>query len=291
MTDITRVHWIPMRGGRLMPAMRATAGVLVVGLAACGTGSAQRIDGPDAAPGASVDATAPPDAASPDAAASNDALDRACTPGVTLEIEDTDTARAALIRDALGDPPSDRIQEIGRTVCRILYRDAGEVRDATHLTLYLRYAPDDVAWKSGDGANIEVMISTAHIANVDRQGRDVAREVQGILFHEMTHMYQHDDSDGRGADGGLIEGIADFVRFKAGYAPDGAQPNPDGNWNDGYRTTAFFLVWVDSQYPGFAHDLNLSMDSRDGERWTPEAFRTITGKSADELWTDYRATF
>ena len=257
-------------------------------LAVCGACAGNGDGGPS--PGDPDAALHAVDSGGSDGSSGDPDLDRACTPGLTLEIEDTNAGRAALVRDALGEPPAARIQEIGRTVCRILYRKASEVRDATHLTLYLRYAPGEVAWKAGDGADIEVMISTDHIANVDREGRDVAKEVQGILFHEMTHMYQHDDSDEGGADGGLIEGIADFVRFKAGYTPDGAQPDRDGNWNDGYRTTAFFLVWVDSVYPDFAYRLNMSMDERDGKRWSPEAFREITGKSVDALWDEYRAT-
>jgi len=159
----------------------------------------------------------------------------------------------------------------------------------SHVKLIIRYAPGEVAWKAGDGSDITVMISTDHLRNVKNQGRDVAREIKGILFHEMTHMYQQDDSDGHGADGGLIEGIADTVRFKNGFIPDGAQPNPNGHWNDGYRTTAFFLLWLDQRYDSFIYRLNLTMDSQDGKTWSPESFRTITGKTVDALWNDYRA--
>ena len=107
----------------------------------------------------------------------------------------------------------------------------------------LSNAVGEVAYKSGSGADITVMISTDHLNNVKKAGRDVGKEIKGILFHEMTHMYQQDDSDKGGADGGLIEGIADTVRFQAGFTPEGAQPNKNGRWNDGYRTTAFFLLW------------------------------------------------
>ncbi|KAM0875193.1 hypothetical protein ACQ4PT_036892 [Festuca glaucescens] len=46
---------------------------------------------------------------------------------------------------------------------------------------------------------------------------DVKREVTRVLYHEAAHVWQW---DGQGnANGGLIEGIADFVRLKAGFAP------------------------------------------------------------------------
>ena len=215
-------------------------------------------------------------------------LDAKCTPKVTLVREDTNAARLRLFLDVAGKDPKTFLQDIGRKVCRTLYRKASEVRDASAFELILRYAPGDVAWKSGDGSDITVMISTDHLNNVKRGGRDVGEEVKGILFHEMTHMYQQDDSDRGGADIGVIEGIADFVRFKNGFTPDDAQPDKNGRWNDGYRTTAFFLLWLDARYRDAVYKLNLSMDSRDGKRWTPESFRAITGKTVDQLWRAYR---
>ncbi len=245
----------------------------------------------DAATAESVDASTPdtPDAAAPDAG--NPALDAQCTPGFDLEVTDDDPARRQIFFDAVGEDPAPYVQDIGRRVCRILYREADEVRDATHLTLIIEYDPDGVAWKAGNGANIQVGISTAHLQNIHNAGGDVAREITGILFHEMTHMYQHDDSDGGGVDLGLIEGIADFVRISAGYPPPGAQPNPNGNWNDGYRTTAFFLLWLDDTYPDFVYRLNLTMHSDDGQTWSPASFEDLTGKTVDALWQDYRDSF
>ncbi|AKJ30172.1 basic secretory protein-like protein [Caldimonas brevitalea] len=216
-------------------------------------------------------------------------LDAKCTPTVQLSQEDTDPQRSRLFLDVSGDNPEAFMQDIGRKVCRTLYRQASEIRNASRVRLILRYAPGQVAWKSGDGADITVMISTDHLQRVKNENRDVGKEIKGILFHEMTHMYQQDDRDGRGADPGLIEGIADTVRFKNGFVPDGAQPNPNGNWNDGYRTTAFFLLWLDQRYDGFIYRLNLTMDGQDGKVWTPDAFRAITGKPVDQLWAEYRA--
>lgn len=79
---------------------------------------------------------------------------------------------------------------------------------------------------------------------------NIGAEVNGILFHEMTHMYRQDDGDKGGVDIGLIEGIADSVRINNGFTPD--------------------------------------MDSRDGKPWTPEALRTITGRTVNQLWEEYR---
>jgi hypothetical protein len=281
-----RAPHAPRYDGTMKTVLLALILSLTLPLAACGDDDDGDDDAPavDAAPGT-------PDAAhdDTDSGTTDPQLDAKCTPGFDLNLEDTDETRRALFMDAAGGDPEAFVQEIGRGVCHILYRTADEVRDATHLQLIIRYAPGEVAWKAGDGADITVMISTDHLTNVKNQGRDVATEVKGILFHEMTHMYQHDDHDGHGADAGLIEGIADFVRIKAGFTPDGAQPSGGGNWNDGYTHTAFFLLYVDQAYPGFAHDLNLSMDSDDGKTWSPAAFQDITGKPVETLWDDYKA--
>jgi predicted Zn-dependent protease with MMP-like domain len=218
-------------------------------------------------------------------------LDAVCTPGFDLNLTDDDPGRVALFMDAVDGDPEGTVQEIGRAVCKLLYRHPEEVRDATHLELRIEHAVGEVAWKAGDGGEITVMISTDHIQNVANEGRDVAEEVKGVLFHEITHMFQHDDNDGNGVDGGLIEGIADFVRIRAGYPPYRSQPNPNGNWNDGYHTTAYFLLWLDDQVEDFTYQLNLSMSDKDMMSWSPEAFRTITGKSVDELWDDYVDSF
>jgi hypothetical protein len=69
---------------------------------------------------------------------------------------------------------------------------------------------------------------------------DVRTEVTGVLYHEATHVLQW---DGRGrANGGLIEGIADYVRLKAGYAPGHwVKPGQGDRWDQGYDVTARFL--------------------------------------------------
>ncbi|KAI5294105.1 hypothetical protein KEM55_006767, partial [Ascosphaera atra] len=53
--------------------------------------------------------------------------------------------------------------------------------------------------------------------------RDPAKEIKGVLTHELVHCYQHTKPPGSnlpGPPGGMIEGIADFVRLKADLSPD-----------------------------------------------------------------------
>ncbi|GJM91080.1 hypothetical protein PR202_ga07420 [Eleusine coracana subsp. coracana] len=67
-----------------------------------------------------------------------------------------------------------------------------------------------VAFTSGN----DIHLSAQHVVGYSG---DVRTEVTGVLYHEKTHVWQW---DGKGqANRGLIEGIANFVRLRAGYAP------------------------------------------------------------------------
>jgi len=109
-------------------------------------------------------------------------------------------------------------------------------------------------------------------------------QVTGVLYHEVTHVWQW---DGQGqANGGLIEGIADYVRLKAGYAPGHwVKPGQGDRWDQGYDVTARFLDYCDSLKPGFVALLNAKM--KDG--YTDDFFTQILGNTLQQLWQDYKA--
>ncbi|KNA23313.1 hypothetical protein SOVF_025950 [Spinacia oleracea] len=102
----------------------------------------------------------------------------------------------------------------------------------------------------------------------------------------MTHVWQW---NGNGqANLGLIEGIADFVRLKAGYLVNGwAQPGDGDKWDAGYSVTARFLDYCESLMSGFVAQLNKKM--RDG--YSDGFFQDLLGKSVDQLWSDYKAQY
>ena len=88
----------------------------------------------------------------------------------------------------------------------------------------------------------------------------------------------------------LVEGIADYARFKFGVnnpAAHWTMPdyNPSQSYRDSYRITARFLAWLDKHVkPGIVVTLDKAM--RDGT-YTAETWKQQTGKTVDELWTDY----
>lgn len=109
----------------------------------------------------------------------------------------------------------------------------------------------------------------------------------GAMVHETVHCVQQ--YKGRGNPGWLVEGIADYYRFwryepgKAGrLIPEKAQ------YNASYRTTAAFLAYVTDRYDRQAVP-KLNAMCREG-RYTPAAWRTLTGKDIEELNQEWRAS-
>nr|KAJ0184585.1 hypothetical protein LSAT_V11C900500050 [Lactuca sativa] len=105
------------------------------------------------------------------------------------------------------------------------------------------------------------------ISGDDKTGFD------GVLYHEMAHVE-------------LIEGIADYVRLKAGYIPSHwVQPGQGDRWDHGYDVTARFLEYCNGLRDGFVAKLNKKM--RDG--YNDGYFVDLLGKTVDQLWAEYKA--
>src|SRR5262249_15754910 len=108
----------------------------------------------------------------------------------------------------------------------------------------------------------------------------------GMVVHELTHVIQ---GYKRGGPGWLVEGIADYVRFAHFEPKTKITVNPKkASYRDGYRTTAKFLAWVESQHDkDLVRKLNEAL--RAGE-YKDELFERRTGKALDRLWADFLAS-
>ncbi|KAI5661145.1 hypothetical protein M9H77_20468 [Catharanthus roseus] len=131
-------------------------------------------------------------------------------------------------------------------------------------------------------SNNEIHVSARYIQSYSG---DVRREITGVLYHEMVHIWQW---NGNGqAPGGLIEGIADYVRLKAGYAPGHwVKPGQGNRWDQGYDVTARFLDYCNGLRNGFVAELNKKM--RNG--YNNGYFVELLGKNVDQLWSEYKAS-
>lgn len=104
-------------------------------------------------------------------------------------------------------------------VLQCLYTDMDKscIPPTRSVTLVLRDM-DGVAYTTSleiDDDHKEIHLSTKYIERQSESRQE--EEIMGVLVHEMVHCWQH---SGLGsAPVGLTEGVADWVRLKAGYAP------------------------------------------------------------------------
>ncbi|MFG6449691.1 basic secretory protein-like protein [Roseateles sp. BYS180W] len=187
------------------------------------------------------------------------------------------------------------ILAIGSQVVQTLYRHPSEVPAFGRMELRIERWQDEpkgIAWKAGSPAEgIVVNVNAFYLERYAAKGGNVAQEVRGILFHEMTHAYQHYE----GMAGAALEGVADWVRFKAGYQPESLR-KPGGHWTDGYKTTSFFFAWLETHrgHADFAPCFNATAKpsgARQVSPWSWEAaVAACTGGAAlGTLWQDYQA--
>ncbi|TQV94801.1 plant Basic Secretory protein [Cordyceps javanica] len=213
-------------------------------------------------------------------------------PKLRLEVRDLENRGVlrALAAVNLGECVRDCAQE----VLRHLYgqhpsRAPCPLPTTRSVTLILRDM-DGVAYTTGselDGDHKEVHFSTRH---VDNQAPERLRgELYGVVAHELVHCFQH---DGRGTcPGGLVEGVADWVRLRCGHVPPHWKPRADDGraWDAGYETTAYFLDYLERQCgEGTVRRINAKLHSEryDQDKFWPDLF----GSTVDELWATYAAS-
>jgi len=129
-------------------------------------------------------------------------------------------------------------------------------------------------------ANGEIVISAQWLRNNPMD--------TDLLTHEVMHIVQ---SYPGGQPGWLVEGIADYVRFR--YGRDNAGSNwslPDFDrsqkYTDSYRVTGRFLAWLERKVKGDIVD-RLDQALRQNQYQNGQIWNQLTGKSVDQLWNDY----
>ncbi|KAJ6345782.1 hypothetical protein OIU78_008442 [Salix suchowensis] len=155
-------------------------------------------------------------------------------------------------------------------------------KDVARVSFFLNDTLDtDPAYTSGNEIHVEVDYIQAITA-------DIKWDFNGVLYHEMAHVWQWDGSAGTTAPDELIDGIADFMRLKADYAPaDWAKPGEGERWDEGYAVTARFLDYCNELRDGFVAELNKKMRVT----YSVDFFVELLGKPVDQLWMDYKAKF
>lgn len=111
-------------------------------------------------------------------------------------------------------------------------------------------------------------------------------ELLGVLVHEMVHCWQW-NAQGT-APGGLIEGIADWVRLRAGYAAPHWKREAPERWDVGYQGTGYFLDWLEKEC-GAGTVVKLNQRIRAEEYDQARLWNGVCGKGVELLFEKYCA--
>jgi Peptidase of plants and bacteria len=204
------------------------------------------------------------------------------TPKLLLKIDDL-TSRGT--RDFLTAINAGiAFEECVQGVVSHLYNSSSSIPPTRSVTLILRSMPG-VAYTTGsdlDDDHKEIHFSTDYIKGIS-QGRK-NEEILGVLRHEMVHCYQW-NAYGT-APGGLIEGIADWVRLKSDFVPPHWKMERGDHWDGGYQNTGYFLEYLELTYgEGTVPKVNDALRNIKYEEKT--FWKKLFGKHVEALWEDY----
>ena len=209
-------------------------------------------------------------------------------PKLLLEVRDLTHPGAAIFFQATN--PSTVLSIALTKVIAILYEQPSphakvHIPPTRSVSLILQ-AMNSIAYTKGsflDDDHKQIHLSLDFIAGIACARQE--DEIRGVIVHEMVHCWQW-NADGT-APGGLIEGIADFVRLKAGLAPPHWTREEGENWDAGYQHTAYFLDWLEEQYGnGTVQRVNERL--RRGKYVEREFWKGLFSKEVNELFEDYQ---
>ncbi|KAH8099248.1 plant basic secretory protein [Cristinia sonorae] len=201
-------------------------------------------------------------------------------PHFRLRVEDLSHPGAQLFFEQVN--PLQSLHNAVVEVFKDLYTPDTVPQEVETVVLVLRSMPG-VAHTTGAEIYKEIHFSLEYLQQ-QRSSSRARDEINGVLVHEMVHCFQYNGK--RKCPGGLIEGIADWVRLQADLRPPHWREGRGRTWDEGYEATAFLLDWIESKYgQGIVRNLNLTMRDR---QYDDEIFREQTGRSITTLWKEYR---
>ncbi|KAJ7531711.1 hypothetical protein O6H91_14G055400 [Diphasiastrum complanatum] len=151
-------------------------------------------------------------------------------------------------------------------------------------TIVLKNTPAHTTFPDGEAL---ITLDDKYVSTYPGSDDDVITEIEGVMYHEMTHVWQWFGVKEFRPPGPLIEGIADFSRLKKGFASENwVEPGQGYQWDQKKNgVTVYFLEYCDRQEkPGIVADLNAKLK----ESWDESLFYELSGKSVGQLWRAYK---
>lgn len=172
-----------------------------------------------------------------------------------------------------------------QNVLNLLYTPASHRPGTRSVTLILREM-DGVAYTTGTDLDNDHKEIHLNLNYIKRPRANQRHELLGVMCHELVHCFQW-NAEGT-CNGGLIEGVADWVRLRAGLAAGHWKQEAEGSWDRGYQHTGFFLEYLEQRFgPGTVRSINACL--RVGKYDDEKVFgQCCDGHKVTDLWGDYQ---
>jgi hypothetical protein len=86
--------------------------------------------------------------------------------------------------------------------------------------------------------------------------------------------------------GGLIEGIADWVRLRSDFIPPHWKQESGGDWDAGYQHTGYFLDYLEKRF-GDGTVVKINERLRDRAYDEDDFWKVCCGHHIKKLWKEY----
>lgn len=207
-------------------------------------------------------------------------------PKLRLQLEDLSCKGTRIFLESIDAHTA--IAEAVQGVCELLYVSPKEHHThcpPTRSVTFIIRSMEGVAFTKGmdlDDDHKEIHFSTDYIAKIPESRR--ADEILGVIRHEMVHCYQYNGK--QECPGGLVEGVADWVRLRSGFPPPHWKRTADGEWDAGYQHTGYFLDYLETRYgDGTVRRINEKLRT---DKYEEKCFWTeLLGRPVKHLWHDY----
>ncbi|UKZ73784.1 hypothetical protein TrVFT333_001436 [Trichoderma virens FT-333] len=216
--------------------------------------------------------------------------DNFSVPDIQLQIRDLKHPGAKRFLSAVD--AADCMTTATLNLLKLLYHTPSDPETTVPPTSSVRLILEDipgVAYTVGHGAdnNIkEIHFSLSYIAQINPSR--VADEINGVVTHELVHCFQY---NGHGAaPGGLIEGIADWVRLHCNLSPPHWKQEVREDWDAGYQHTAYFLEYLEQLFGhGTVRRIN---DKLRSSVYAEDVFWIeLFGREVKDLFAEYTKSF
>ncbi|KAK4889681.1 hypothetical protein LTR27_011573 [Elasticomyces elasticus] len=204
------------------------------------------------------------------------------TPKIRLHLDDiSHDGSSVFLSNIKGN--EDLEQQV-QNVLNLLY-DHDTPQPGTRSVTFVLRAYQGLAYTTGielDEDHKEIHINLDYIAKLKGEPR---HEILGVICHELVHCFQW-AAEGT-CNGGLIEGVADYVRLNAGLAAKHWRQEANGKWDGGYQHTGYFLQYLEQRF-GAGTIKRLNQGLREGQYDEKKLFGgCCSGKEVEQLWKDY----